>query len=65
MLNKKLWASLVIGVIIILVPVLITGQWYNPGRIVDPIMISAEFIGRTLAGIIGLLVIYHGITHSK
>ncbi|WP_028589809.1 hypothetical protein [Paenibacillus massiliensis] len=64
-MNKKLWASLVIGIIIILVPVFLTGDWYNPGKIVNTTIIAAEFLGRTIAWIIGLLVIYHGITRSK
>ncbi|WP_112180419.1 MULTISPECIES: hypothetical protein [Paraliobacillus] len=52
--------SLIIGTLIIFAPVIITGQGYDIQRTLGGLLI-AEFLMRTTAIIVGLLVIYHAI----
>lgn len=56
----KLIFKLLIGVLIILAPVIITGHWYNESKIMEALLVS-DFVMRTLSFIIGLLVIYDSI----
>ncbi|MGY0694842.1 hypothetical protein ACW2QC_19010 [Virgibacillus sp. FSP13] len=52
--------NLIIGVIIIVAPVIITGRFYNENEVMGSLLVS-EFVMRTTALIIGLLVIYDSI----
>ncbi|MBO7749042.1 hypothetical protein I8J29_33265 [Paenibacillus sp. MWE-103] len=52
--------SLVIGVFIALSPVIVTGHWYDITHVIGNLLV-AEFIVRTIAIVIGLLVIFSGI----
>lgn len=52
--------SIFIGLLIALAPVIVTGHWYHTSMAMGNLLV-AEFIVRTLAVVIGLLVIYNGI----
>lgn len=57
--------NIIIGVIIALSPIIITGRMYNETNTLGTLLIT-EFIIRTLSLIIGLLVIYNSIkNYSK
>ncbi|MCM3630413.1 hypothetical protein M3194_24065 [Paenibacillus glycanilyticus] len=55
-----LLCSLIIGILIALSPVIVTGNWYDTTHVMGDLLV-AEFILRTLAIVIGLLVIFSGL----
>jgi uncharacterized membrane protein len=57
-----LFISILIGLLIALSPVIVTGSWYNTNIVMGNLLI-AEFIVRTLVIVIGLIVIYNGVKH--
>ncbi|MBU5441108.1 hypothetical protein KQI79_03550 [Paenibacillus sp. MSJ-34] len=54
--------SIIIGLIIALSPVIVTGSWYNTTTVMGNLLV-AEFVIRTLAIVIGLSIIYNGVKH--
>ncbi|HDR4560675.1 MULTISPECIES: hypothetical protein [Bacillus cereus group] len=54
--NMNLLLQIVIGIIIMIAPILITGTMYDVTKTMGDLLV-AEFIIRTLSLIIGLLVI--------
>lgn len=52
--------ALIIGILIIFAPVIITGHGYNIEMSLGGLL-TAEFVMRTVAIIVGLLVIYNAI----
>ncbi|MDU5946111.1 MAG: hypothetical protein E7L01_07505 [Paenibacillus macerans] len=54
-----LFISVVIGVLIMLSPIFITGSLYNDNEVMGGLL-SAELVVRTLSLVIGLIVIYDG-----
>ncbi|MBS5910959.1 hypothetical protein GNQ08_02535 [Paenibacillus macerans] len=57
--KKMLFISVVIGVLIMLSPIFITGSLYNDNEVMGGLL-SAELVVRTLSLVIGLIVIYDG-----
>jgi hypothetical protein len=59
--NKSsfLICSLIIGVFIAISPVVVTGHWYDITFVMGNLLV-AEFIVRTIAIVVGLLVILVG-----
>jgi ABC-type arginine/histidine transport system permease subunit len=55
-----LLSSVVIGVLIMLSPVFITGHTYNTTNFMGSLL-TAEFVIRSVSLIIGLVVIYDGV----
>lgn len=51
-----------LGLLIALSPVIVTGAWYNTSKVMGDLLV-AEFIIRTLAIVSGLIVIYNGFRH--
>ncbi len=62
--NRKifLYISILIGLLIALSPVIVTGSWYSTTYVIGNLLI-AEFIVRTLVIAIGLIVIANGAKH--
>jgi hypothetical protein len=58
--SKVLLSSFFIGLLIMFSPVIITGHGYDVSRVMG-ILLTVELIVRTLALIIGLIVIYDGV----
>ncbi len=58
--NKFLLASILLGLLIMFSPVIITRQGYDVSSILGNLLI-VELIVRTLALIIGLIVVYDGV----
>ncbi|CAH1059394.1 hypothetical protein CA600_17190 [Paenibacillus sp. VTT E-133280] len=58
--NKLLLSSIVIGLLIMFSPIILTGYTYSTDSILGPLLYF-EFTIRSLALIIGLLVIYDGV----
>ena len=61
--NNKLISiilSLIIGILIAIIPNFITGESYNPDKIMGNLLV-ADLILRVISPIIGLIVIYDGI----
>ncbi|WP_432407328.1 hypothetical protein [Wukongibacter sp. M2B1] len=59
-MKMKLVISFIMGLLIILVPTIITGRLYNEVAIMGGLLYS-EFIMRNICSIVGLLVIYDGL----
>jgi hypothetical protein len=55
-----LLSSILIGLLIMLSPIFITGYTYNTSRVMGSLL-TGEFIVRTVALIIGLIIIYDGV----
>ncbi|MGZ7443222.1 hypothetical protein ACLD72_016825 [Paenibacillus sp. TH7-28] len=55
-----LLVSLIVGILIMFSPVFITGSYYNVNQVMGNLL-SAELIVRTLAVVIGLIIIYDGV----
>jgi hypothetical protein len=53
-------SSILIGILIMLSPIIITGHQYDVSRVMGTLLV-AEFIVRTLVMVIGLIIIYDGI----
>ncbi|MDH6372872.1 ABC-type arginine/histidine transport system permease subunit [Paenibacillus sp. PastF-3] len=58
--SKLLLSSIIIGLLIMFSPIILTGYTYSSDNILGPLL-YVEFIIRSLAIIIGLLVIYDGV----
>ncbi len=57
--------SIIIGFLCMLSPIIITGTVYDTNRVMGSLL-TAEFVVRTLAIIIGLIIIYDGVkSHFK
>ena len=56
--------KVLIGILIILSPVIITGSWYNTSTTMGALLV-AELVMRILAFVIGLLVIYDTIKNKS
>lgn len=63
-INIYLIIKIVLGILIMLAPVIITGRFYNETSIIGPLLIS-EYLMRTSSFIIGLLVIYDSIKSNS
>jgi hypothetical protein len=64
MRNAFFTIQLVIGILIIVAPIIVTGRLYNENEIMGALLVS-EFIMRTVSLIVGLLVIYDAIKSYK
>ncbi|RCX18051.1 hypothetical protein DFP94_1072 [Fontibacillus phaseoli] len=52
--------SIIIGILIMFSPVFITGSYYNVNQVMGSLL-SAEMVTRTLAVVIGLIIMYDGV----
>lgn len=52
--------SIIIGILIMFSPVFITGSYYDINKVMGSLL-TAELVVRTLAVVVGLIIIYDGI----